>query len=653
MQCLLCIFQKGKISPYRFLLLFNLIIALGGGIIASFAALHSVYAATSTSTVTCSNTTSIKPNSNSLLIVLLDRSGSLGFNNGGTDPDNFSASVTDALSDLWPGPMAVIAFPSGGNDTLLIGPSLAGQRDDLKNTVNGLLSQGVTPLESAMEAAQSLLQRQSFPRGSRLVLITDGMPDTASDPTGAIEENDILQTLAPKFCQEGVAVNPVGLTIAENSNAAQFLQQVANESGGYYQRVSTAQELAGVVISLYAAWDGLEFNLIQKDQAHGYYPIIIDSSVQSAYILTFYQSGKNDQLSTTSGSAPQYTSTSDGRHYEIDTLLTPGAAATYTVRTADPNAIVYDLVNSTRTLQLVKPVSGATADTGGFITIQAHLVDQGRGPVVPNDNGQPFFQAIVTETVRGRTLPPEQIDLTRLQPGSDLFVGTYAVPSDAKPGEAPVSLGTLQIRVMAIYQGVEHATNPLTIPVVIPKYIPPPPPPCGASFWQCVLLQANLVAISSAIPLLLLLLLLILWYRQPVPFGMLLNIPKSSRNRARSDWDEDDYIKIPLGRKRILWNRLFHRSVITSDELREISIGRLSFDKAHLEFVAKRGKAARTGDSDRKETLMFVQPAADNRINDIKVQAGGEEFHVMRNKPQPLRSGSIIVVNGTPKARYQ
>src|SRR5438105_605882 len=49
-----------------------------------------------------------KPTSQSLLIVLLDRSGSLIEGSSPTDPNGYSTSVTKALADLWPGEMAVI-----------------------------------------------------------------------------------------------------------------------------------------------------------------------------------------------------------------------------------------------------------------------------------------------------------------------------------------------------------------------------------------------------------------------------------------------------------------------------------------------------------------------------------------------------------------
>jgi hypothetical protein len=78
------------------------------------------------------------PDTNSLLIVLLDRSGSLVVPPGeATDPDDYSTSAVRALTDLWPGKMAVIPF---GNDTAnVLGPvdvfSDIHAREILKNQI--------------------------------------------------------------------------------------------------------------------------------------------------------------------------------------------------------------------------------------------------------------------------------------------------------------------------------------------------------------------------------------------------------------------------------------------------------------------------------------------------------------------------------------
>ena len=636
-------------SFHRLLFLVCFIIPLCSGVALPRAA----RAYTTAIPTTCTSATTAKPDSGSLLIVLLDRSGSLGIGgSSGTDTQNYSASATDALSDLWPGPMAVIPFYAKGNQLIYtsIGPLLPAQRTALKNKVNNLPSQGWTPLAEAMQTAQNLLSQNGTPPGSRIVIITDGQPQTPADPNGVSEEHAVLTKDAPQFCREGVSVSPFGLTIAENSNAANFLHQVAAETGGVYQHIADASELGGAVISLYAAWDGLEFNRISKDQAHDDYPIVTDSSTQSAYILTFYQNGQNERLTTASGQAASYTSSSDGRHYEIDTLNTPIPPATYTVRTTDPSAVVYDLVNSTRTLQLVQPTANTTAITGQSITITAHLVDTGTGPIVPGQNQLAFFQATVTETVRGQTLPAQTVDLTQAQPGSDLFTGKFAVPKDAKLGNTAVTIGTLQIKVTATYQGVIHTTSPLTIPVIIPKYIPlppPPPKPCHGNLWQCSSQQTHTLIIGAGILLLFLLLLLFiwwLWYRQPAPSGTIYGIP------PRGKYDPEEIAEVRLGSKRRLEDYLFHRSVITSEELSRHpdAKGDLFFNTARFELVARNGKAAQNGQASGGRGMYIRQTQGNS--TDIKVRSGAQETPVAEETP--LGSNSSIIVDKVEVARY-
>jgi hypothetical protein len=106
--------------------------------------------------------------------VLLDRSGSLVAQPGATDPDLYSASVTKALADVWPGKMAVVAFnttkASGSEQVQLqtIGPlQLAGdqaQRELLKNQIQLLPKPGLgTPTGPAMDKALDIIRNEGAP----------------------------------------------------------------------------------------------------------------------------------------------------------------------------------------------------------------------------------------------------------------------------------------------------------------------------------------------------------------------------------------------------------------------------------------------------------------------------------------------------------
>ncbi len=85
--------------------------------------------------VACSASVPADPDPQSLLIVLLDRSGSLIQEPNPTDPNGYSTSVTKALADLWVGQMAVIPFSGDTASLPVLGPSTLADRGTLKNEI--------------------------------------------------------------------------------------------------------------------------------------------------------------------------------------------------------------------------------------------------------------------------------------------------------------------------------------------------------------------------------------------------------------------------------------------------------------------------------------------------------------------------------------
>ncbi len=186
--------------------------------------------------------------SQSLLIVLLDRSGSLTYQPGATDPDGYSTSVTKALADLWPGQMAVIPFSN--QSTPILGPydlSVASQRQVLKDAVQNYPIGGATPLDPALQKALTLLK--GAPVESRVVIVTDGNPDPAA-LNGVNQANDIRQQLIPRFCASGIPVSAFGLALdlaqPDGQMANALLNDIARGTGGLYTNVRNAHELAQV-----------------------------------------------------------------------------------------------------------------------------------------------------------------------------------------------------------------------------------------------------------------------------------------------------------------------------------------------------------------------------------------------------------------------
>src|SRR5438034_10323602 len=104
--------RRSKSYILRCTFLFSIIIGsgiLGKSFVFNVAVAHAMAKNSShVATVACPSPAA--PTSQSLLVVLLDRSGSLTEGASPTDPNGYSTSVTQALADLWPGKMAVIPF---------------------------------------------------------------------------------------------------------------------------------------------------------------------------------------------------------------------------------------------------------------------------------------------------------------------------------------------------------------------------------------------------------------------------------------------------------------------------------------------------------------------------------------------------------------
>jgi len=237
----------------------------------------------SSSNATCPSP--VAPNSQSLLVVLLDRSGSLIEGNTPTDPNGYSTSVTKALTDLWPGTMAVIPFTGDTTQLPILGPDTLSnlvQRADLKQKVQDYPIGGDTPLEPAMQEALDLLHQQGSPPGSRVIVITDGNPTGIGNNDGPHQEGAIRKNLIPQYCQQGIPVSAFGLTIdpttQDGQDANRLLTDIADGTGTSYTNVTGPEDLARQVIHLYAEWQGLTFTQVTGQGSN--FPVSIDPFAQ-------------------------------------------------------------------------------------------------------------------------------------------------------------------------------------------------------------------------------------------------------------------------------------------------------------------------------------------------------------------------------------
>lgn len=140
-----------------------------------------------------------------VLVILLDQSCSLIEEPRAIDPNHYSTSVTKVLADRWPGKMAVIPFKGDTIPLKQIGSYAmtdSTQRDDLKNQISEADPNGDTPLGQAMD--QALQLTKGTDPGSKVVVITDGEPNTRIDPDGSLEATHIRHDLLKQFCHQEI-----------------------------------------------------------------------------------------------------------------------------------------------------------------------------------------------------------------------------------------------------------------------------------------------------------------------------------------------------------------------------------------------------------------------------------------------------------------
>ncbi len=592
---------------FSFILL--LVLSCGILLLPGVARAASLEAGTSTrSLASCAQPAAVSDQS--LLVVLLDRSGSLVDQPGATDPDGYSTSVTRALADLWPGSMAVIPFSN--EHTPVLGPAVlsdAGQRDALKNEIQNYPIGGNTPLAPAMQKALDLLKHASA--GSRMVIVTDGSPQPVV-LNGVNQANEIRGQLIPQFCAFGVPINTIGLVLDLNSpdgqTANRLLSDIANGTGGSYTLVRNARELAHVVVQLYATWQHLIFAPVQA--GNNAYTVSIDTYAKRVIFVTFRSADSFAITLTAPDGQPvpdQAVQRSTDRHYEIDNMVlsTVNQPGTYGISVGgDSGAQVYALVESRLHVALVQPMASGVAHIGQPLTIQAELED-GNTPIIPRAN-EATLNALVTTVVNGKTVSSTTVELAQ-QSNSAIFTGKITLAG-------PVGKVHIQIQAVYLQIPVEASEAQVTIPLEKAIVVQKPVPGCGTSiscYWHRY--STLIVGIPLAFVLLLLLLLRLL---SKGPYGTL------TQGRVS---EELGALRRPVGR------RLFHKSTMSSRELEDY--GSFNFNGASFDLHFKGGG---------------VTIRARSETPEIKVKRGSQYEKLTRDGVVLNEGDAIMVERCTP-----
>lgn len=563
---------------------------------------------------------SVKPDSQSLLVVLLDRSGSLTQGSSPTDPNGYSTSVTKALTDLWPGDMAVIPFSGDTTQLPILGPDTLSdpvQRADLKQKVQDYPIVGDTPLEPAMREALDLLHQKGTPPGSRVILITDGNPTGIGNNDGPHQEDAIRKNLIPQYCQQGIPVSAFGLTIDPNTpdgqDANRLLTDIATGTGTTYTNVTGPEDLAKQVISLYAEWQGLTFTQVSGLGSN--FSVSIDPFAKQVSFVTFrsdsrYQItliGPNNQVVTTG----MQKSTPADAHYEIDSLVISGPIqpGSYTVNTGnDPNAQVYVLVNSPLQVHLVAPTVKTIAYAGKPVQIQAQFLN-GTDVVTPTASDGAQIVARVTLLVNGRPAGPPTNDIVLTQQSnSPIFSGQTLVYN--QPGE-------LQIELDGTYRNVPRQSS-FTLELLKPLPAPTPTPtPQSQGF------PVSFAVVIGIILLFIMIILIWWWIRnsRPKPRGWICS-------------ENDDMKKVDLSK--------FQNPLIHSGEIQ--MRGNFNFGTARFEIqFEKDGKSFIRQTSENSASILVGPLDAQVKLNSQPVALNFGDYITPQN-------GETVSYESVPKA---
>lgn len=591
----------------------------------------------------CQNPLQPPPDSRSLLVVLLDRSGSLVAAPNPTDPQLYSSSVTRSLADLWPGKMAVVAFhtiiESGSEEVQLdtLGPFQVGgdlaQRTTLKNQIQTLPMPSLgTPTGPAMDKALEIIKNVNAPL-SRVVLITDGSPGyhssdaSVNDPDGSKEEAHILNDLVPQFCANSVPVDTIGLETTPA--ASQFLQQVASSTNGTSKTVTDPRDLANAVLSLDAQWQrNRDFRPLQL-QTDNTYHITVSALNSSLHIFVFRSNNSyHVTLKDPNGQTLNPVEDSTDQHYVLVALnlSSPVLTGDYTVTVQDSNgnidtsALVYTFIDSQLQVQLLTPTATTQVAINQHIPIQVRLLTN-QVPV-QQLQGKANINALVTYVVDGQRRT--QTVALQQQGQQNLFSGQILAPSRPE---------AMTIEVIANYEGVPAETDITT--------------QIGCGLDAPCLVQQYLLPLLIGVPILVLLLVVlaiwIIWNRRnPAPCGTL-RTPPAPRRLGRRNEDEDS-ADIPVslaqvGASRPLQKRIFERSVLTSFEIQNhrAALGGFDFDPASFKLLF-------TGNCTVDIQVISGGPVVlDNGEDSTKLEDG---------ERQRLRRGTAIIIGNRERATF-
>jgi len=210
--------------------------------------------------------------------VLIDISGSMGQN----DPENLRRPALRLLAGLLqPGTRAgVWTFARWTNPLVPVAEVDAAWKKRAESLSKQIASPGqFTNIEEVLDKASADWEGEPLTHARHLVLLTDGMVDVSKQADeNAQSRARIIGTLLPRLQAAGVQVHTIALSERADH---ELMQQLASETGGWYQQVAQADELQRVFLRMFEKVGSPDTVPLEGNR------FVVDGSVKEATVLLF------------------------------------------------------------------------------------------------------------------------------------------------------------------------------------------------------------------------------------------------------------------------------------------------------------------------------------------------------------------------------
>ncbi|WMS87776.1 vWA domain-containing protein [Pleionea litopenaei] len=214
--------------------------------------------------------------------LLIDISGSMKQN----DPNNLRIPALRMVTNLMPKGSEAGVWAFGRYVNMLVPIKTVDQQwqDSASAAAGKINSAGLfTNIGDAMAKSSWDWNRPSDSETRSMILLTDGMVDISKDAAkNAAERKRILQDILPRLKAAGVTIHTIALSEQADK---ELLQTLSNQTDGWFQAVSNADELQKVFLKIFEQATPRDSLPLENNQFK------VDNSIEEMTLLVFREAG--------------------------------------------------------------------------------------------------------------------------------------------------------------------------------------------------------------------------------------------------------------------------------------------------------------------------------------------------------------------------